>query len=64
MPAKCLICKYLKLEHAVNHSLKRAVPETAPVPQAGGYVLDKERQSDQNNILTFVHELFTTRKTL
>jgi len=27
-------------------------------------VLDKERQPDQNNILTFIHDLFTIQKTL
>ncbi len=27
-------------------------------------VLDKERQPDEKNILTFIHDLFTIQKTL
>jgi hypothetical protein len=38
------------------------VPETASLFKLVESVLDKERQPDQNNILTFIHDLFTIQK--
>jgi hypothetical protein len=38
------------------------VPETLPSVQAVDDVLDKPSQSEKHNILTSMHELFTTPK--